>query len=50
MFFRCECGKIHVVSVIADFCPRCGLDLRYAMFRSGSDRQKMQAASKVLGN
>lgn len=40
MFFRCECGKIHMVSVLSEFCPRCGLDLRYAMFRSGMDRTK----------
>lgn len=37
-FFRCECGKIHMLSVLANVCPKCGLDLRYYQWKSGMDR------------
>lgn len=38
MFYRCECGKLHMISVLANFCPKCGLDLRFVMFRAGINR------------
>jgi hypothetical protein len=48
MFFRCDCGKIHLVSVLADFCPRCGLDLRFRLFRSGRDRRSVWNGEKYV--